>query len=82
MISPAFLIEFADLQIVETVDGVKMVASNASSFLASLVSVNNIQLHFEIRNKCQRFLVKTASNHDDLRPQQPSVYHDDPHTKF
>ncbi|MPC53380.1 Mesencephalic astrocyte-derived neurotrophic factor [Portunus trituberculatus] len=34
-VSPAFLIESADLKIVETVDGVKMVASNAISFLAS-----------------------------------------------
>ncbi|MPC80803.1 hypothetical protein E2C01_075396 [Portunus trituberculatus] len=46
-VSPTFLIEFADLKIVETVDGVKMVASNAISFLASRMSVNNIQLHFE-----------------------------------
>ncbi|MPC67575.1 hypothetical protein E2C01_061751 [Portunus trituberculatus] len=45
-VSPAFLIQSADLKIVETVDGVKMVASNAISDLASLVSVN-IQLHFK-----------------------------------
>ncbi|MPC31174.1 Serine/threonine-protein kinase PAK 1 [Portunus trituberculatus] len=36
-ISPAFLIRSADLKIVETVDEVKMVASNAISFLASRV---------------------------------------------
>ncbi|MPD05816.1 hypothetical protein E2C01_101584 [Portunus trituberculatus] len=38
MVSPAFLIQSADLKIVETVDGVKP--------WSPLVSVNNIQLHF------------------------------------
>ncbi|MPC32684.1 hypothetical protein E2C01_026009 [Portunus trituberculatus] len=37
MVSPAFLIESDDLKIVEKVDGIKMVASNAISFLASRV---------------------------------------------
>ncbi|MPC80594.1 hypothetical protein E2C01_075177 [Portunus trituberculatus] len=45
-VSPAFLIESADLKIVETVNGGKMVTSNAIVFLP-LVSMNNIQLHFE-----------------------------------
>ncbi|MPC62745.1 hypothetical protein E2C01_056835 [Portunus trituberculatus] len=47
-VSPAFLIESADLKIVETVDGGKMVANIAIVF-SSLVSVNNIQFHFEIK---------------------------------
>ncbi|MPC29179.1 Cleavage stimulation factor subunit 1 [Portunus trituberculatus] len=57
MVSPAILIESADLKIIETVDGVKMVASNAISFLALLMSVNNIQLHFESHNGPVRHMV-------------------------
>ncbi|MPC36929.1 Multidrug resistance-associated protein 9 [Portunus trituberculatus] len=49
IVSPVFFIESADLKIVEAVDGVKMETGNAVSFLASLVSVNDIQLHFESR---------------------------------
>ncbi|MPC84940.1 hypothetical protein E2C01_079694 [Portunus trituberculatus] len=47
MISTAFLIESADLKMVDNRWSQAMVGSNAISFFASLVSVNNIQLHFE-----------------------------------
>ncbi|XP_045113144.1 putative glutathione-specific gamma-glutamylcyclotransferase 2 isoform X9 [Portunus trituberculatus] len=47
MISPSFLIESADLKMVDSRWSQTMVGSNAISFLDSLVSVNNIQLHFE-----------------------------------
>ncbi|MPC61674.1 hypothetical protein E2C01_055749 [Portunus trituberculatus] len=46
MISPAFLIESADLKMIDSRWSQATVGSNAISFLASFVSVNNIQLHF------------------------------------
>ncbi|MPC41749.1 hypothetical protein E2C01_035351 [Portunus trituberculatus] len=45
-----------------------MVASNAISFLASLVSVNNIQLHFE--SKRLPGLFNNARRHSRFSPKE------------